>query len=67
MSTPKIFSHSKCFTQSQTCPIPVGNSLCGETNSLEIMKEFNKLYEGRMQQVDSIAGGDCLQVEPFIK
>ncbi|KAF7281377.1 hypothetical protein GWI33_004857 [Rhynchophorus ferrugineus] len=61
MSTGNKFSHSKPYSQSQSCPIPVGNSLCGETNSLEIMKEFNKLYEDRMQQVDSIAGGDCLQ------
>ncbi|XP_076270935.1 uncharacterized protein LOC143202871 isoform X11 [Rhynchophorus ferrugineus] len=61
MSTGNKFSHSKPYSQSQSCPIPVGNSLCGETNSLEIMKEFNKLFEDRMQQVDSIAGGDCLQ------
>ncbi|XP_050306558.1 uncharacterized protein LOC126743492 isoform X3 [Anthonomus grandis grandis] len=46
---------------SQRCTITVGNSICGEANSLDIMKEFNRLYEERMEQVDSDAGGDCLQ------
>lgn len=49
-------------SKSQGCPVPVGNTICGETNSLEIMKQFNRLYEERMEQVDSEAGGDCLQV-----
>ncbi|XP_019761541.1 putative leucine-rich repeat-containing protein DDB_G0290503 isoform X12 [Dendroctonus ponderosae] len=48
-------------SKSQGCPVPVGNTICGETNSLEIMKQFNRLYEERMEQVDSEAGGDCLQ------
>ncbi|KAH1013437.1 hypothetical protein HUJ04_002421 [Dendroctonus ponderosae] len=42
-------------SKSQGCPVPVGNTICGETNSLEIMKQFNRLYEERMEQVDSEA------------
>lgn len=47
--------------ETQGCPVPIGNSICGETNSLDIMKEFNRLYEERIQQVDCEGGGDCLQ------
>ncbi|KAL1491211.1 hypothetical protein ABEB36_011844 [Hypothenemus hampei] len=53
-------SISGAAVESEGCPIPVGDSVCGETNSLEIMKEFNQLYEERMKDVD-MAGGDCLK------
>ncbi|XP_030749625.1 myosin heavy chain, skeletal muscle-like isoform X3 [Sitophilus oryzae] len=49
------------LNQSRGCPVSVGNTICGEANSLDIMKEFNRLYEDKMQQVDSEAGGDCSQ------
>ncbi|XP_030749629.1 myosin heavy chain, skeletal muscle-like isoform X7 [Sitophilus oryzae] len=51
----------RSLNQSRGCPVSVGNTICGEANSLDIMKEFNRLYEDKMQQVDSEAGGDCSQ------
>lgn len=35
---------------------------CGETKTLRIMEDFRKFYEGKMSEVDAIAGGDCAQV-----
>ncbi|XP_066256707.1 putative leucine-rich repeat-containing protein DDB_G0290503 isoform X2 [Euwallacea similis] len=46
---------------SQGCPVLMGNNICGEPNSLDIMKDFNRLYKDRMEQVDSEAAEDCLQ------
>lgn len=44
-----------------------GNSTCYVTGSkclgtLEIVKEFNKLYEGKMKEIDEKGGGDCVKV-----
>ena len=44
------------------CPILVGNSVCGEVCSLDITQEFKRLYEERLHEIDSAAGGDCMQV-----
>lgn len=57
----KLEGYEMSLNQSRGCPVSVGNTICGEANSLDIMKEFNRLYEDKMQQVDSEAGGDCSQ------
>ncbi|KAJ8916239.1 hypothetical protein NQ315_016378 [Exocentrus adspersus] len=43
------------------CQVPVGQGTCGETRTLNIIKEFKRLYEEKMHQIDSAGGGDCLQ------
>uniref|UniRef100_A0A6P7FHT2 Uncharacterized protein LOC114328083 isoform X3 n=1 Tax=Diabrotica virgifera virgifera TaxID=50390 RepID=A0A6P7FHT2_DIAVI len=44
-----------------SCPIPIGNSVCGETKTLDIINEFKRLYEEKMQEIDNTSCGDCLQ------
>ncbi|KAJ8958819.1 hypothetical protein NQ318_019579 [Aromia moschata] len=46
------------------CQVPVGGGggTCGETRTLEIINEFRRLYEEKMQEIDTAGGGDCLQV-----
>ncbi|XP_022903275.2 putative leucine-rich repeat-containing protein DDB_G0290503 isoform X7 [Onthophagus taurus] len=45
------------------CPALVDGSRCGETKNLQIIKEFKRLYEDKMKQIDDIAGGDCIQAK----
>lgn len=43
------------------CQYPIGNNQkCGETQTLEIIKEFRQLYENKMKQIDAEGGGDCV-------
>ncbi|XP_066137794.1 restin homolog isoform X3 [Euwallacea fornicatus] len=46
---------------SSGCPVLMGNNICGESNSLDIMKDFNRLYKDRMEQVECEAGENTLQ------
>ncbi|XP_072393367.1 uncharacterized protein [Diabrotica undecimpunctata] len=46
---------------SDGCPIPIGNSVCGETKTLDIINEFKRLYEEKMNEIDNTSCGDCLQ------
>ncbi|KAJ8972486.1 hypothetical protein NQ317_012317 [Molorchus minor] len=43
------------------CEVPVGQSTCGETRTLDIINEFRRLYEEKLAQIDNCGGGDCLQ------
>ncbi|VEN36492.1 unnamed protein product [Callosobruchus maculatus] len=43
------------------CQVPVGNGICGETRTLDIVNEFRRLYEEKLQQIDANGGGDFLQ------
>ncbi|XP_057652834.1 uncharacterized protein LOC130891824 isoform X5 [Diorhabda carinulata] len=47
--------------RSYGCPVPVGNSVCGETRTLDIINEFKRLYEEKMHEIDNSSCGDCLQ------
>lgn len=47
------------------CRVQVGSQSCSETQTLDIIKEFNRLYESKMREIDSEAGGDNLQVNTF--
>lgn len=44
------------------CEVSVNGVPCGETKSLRIINEFRDLYQQKMMQIDTIAGGDCTQV-----
>lgn len=44
------------------CPVPEGNKTCGETRTLDIINEFKRLYEKKMEEIDTSNCGDCLQV-----
>ncbi|KAK4880743.1 hypothetical protein RN001_008889 [Aquatica leii] len=37
-----------------------GSQTCRETQTLEIIKEFNRVYESKLQELGSIGGGDNL-------
>ncbi|XP_044751404.1 uncharacterized protein LOC123311463 isoform X2 [Coccinella septempunctata] len=43
------------------CPIHVGKQKCGETQGLDIIMDFHKLYQEKMNEIDVSAGGDSLQ------
>ncbi|CAG9833574.1 unnamed protein product [Diabrotica balteata] len=53
-------SHQRLLV-SDGCPIPIGNSVCGETKTLDIINEFKRLYEEKMNEIDNTSCGDCLQ------
>lgn len=44
------------------CPIDLGKQKCGETQGLDIIMDFHKLYQEKMDEIDVSAGGDNLQV-----
>lgn len=44
------------------CQVPVGNGVCGEKRTLEFINEFKRLYERKMEEIDTSSGGNCLQV-----
>lgn len=44
------------------CQAQVGDKICGETQTLQITREFRQLYEDKLKQIDSVGGGDCVQV-----
>lgn len=46
----------------EVCQVPVGNRICGETQTLQITREFRQLYEDKLKQIDNVGGGDCAQV-----
>ncbi|KAK9870592.1 hypothetical protein WA026_008154 [Henosepilachna vigintioctopunctata] len=43
------------------CPVKLGEEKCGETQGLDIIKDFHQLYQEKMSQIDVSAGGDSLQ------
>ncbi|GJQ86609.1 hypothetical protein Trydic_g7841 [Trypoxylus dichotomus] len=55
-------STRKCFGP-EGCPAIASGRRCGETKNLQIIQEFRKLYEDKMQQIDDAAGGDCVQAK----
>lgn len=44
------------------CQAQIGDKICGETDTLEITREFRQLYEDKLKEIDSVGGGDCVQV-----
>ncbi|XP_045472370.1 uncharacterized protein LOC123679064 isoform X2 [Harmonia axyridis] len=43
------------------CPVHLGKQKCGETQGLDIIMDFHKLYQEKMSEIDVSAGGDSLQ------
>lgn len=40
----------------------MGDGICGEPNSLEIISQFNRLFQDRLAQIEAQADGGCLMV-----
>lgn len=53
----------RCETCREPCPVLAEDGRpCGETKTLDIVKEFRTLYERKMREVESAGGGDNVQV-----
>lgn len=63
-SSPRGINNTQAVekVQREVCTVPVGDRICGETQTLQITKEFRQLYEDKLKQIDTMAGGDCTQV-----
>ncbi|CAG9858405.1 unnamed protein product [Phyllotreta striolata] len=46
---------------SGSCPVSEGNIVCGERRTLDIINEFKRLYENKMDEINKANCGDCLQ------
>lgn len=57
---------ARCETCLEPCQVYEGDKPCGETQTLQIIKEFRELYERKMQQIESTGGGDCAQVSKLV-
>jgi len=45
----------------------MGDGICGEPNSLEIISQFNRLFQDRLTQIEAQADGGCLMVSLILK
>ncbi|KAF5306413.1 hypothetical protein FQA39_LY08922 [Lamprigera yunnana] len=58
------------MSQNYTVPLqygPDGCRICGEMQTLDIIKEFNRFYESKLQEINSIGGGDGLQAKVMLQ
>lgn len=44
------------------CQVPIGKGICGEKRTLDIINQFKRLYQKKMEEIDTAGGGDCLMV-----
>lgn len=59
-NTNQLNGHQR--NERDVCQVQVGDKICGETQTLQITREFRQLYEDKLKQIDSVGGGDCVQV-----
>lgn len=57
---------ANCTTCREPCQVYDGDKPCGETQTLQIVKEFKELYEKKMHEIESTGGGDCVQVNIYL-
>ncbi|KAF5283705.1 hypothetical protein FQR65_LT13740 [Abscondita terminalis] len=49
------------------CQVHIGNQICRETQTLQIIKEFNRIYESKLNELGSIGGGDNLSAKVHLQ
>lgn len=47
---------------SQATSTDLSGDPCKEPDSLQILREFNSIFEDRLKQIDEVHGYDCVQV-----
>lgn len=45
----------------------MGDGICGEPNSLEIISQFNRLFQERLAEIEAQSDGGCLMVSFTLK